>query len=44
LAVQYDLELPKEAVDECHLCYLARLALIDRFPEYLGPRQVYGLA
>lgn len=43
LAAQYDLELPEEAVDECHLCYLARLALIDRFPEYLGPRQVYGL-
>ncbi len=30
-------------IDECHLCYTARLALIDRFPEYLAPRQVYGL-
>ncbi|NIT36117.1 MAG: radical SAM protein [candidate division Zixibacteria bacterium] len=39
----YDLELREEYVDECHLCYLARLALIDKFPEYLAPRQVYGL-
>jgi hypothetical protein len=35
---------PEEAyVDECHFCYKVRLALIDRFPEHLGPRQVYGL-
>lgn len=30
-------------VDECHLCYEVRRALIDRFPELLAPRQVYGL-
>jgi len=30
-------------VDECHLCYMARLALIHKFPEYLSPKQVYGL-
>ena len=30
-------------VDACHLCYLARRALLDRFPRYLAPRQVYGL-
>ncbi|MDH3596668.1 MAG: radical SAM protein [Rhodospirillales bacterium] len=29
--------------DACHLCFQARRALIDRFPEYLTPRQVYGL-
>jgi hypothetical protein len=29
-------------VDACHCCYLTRLALIDRFPDLLGPRQVYG--
>jgi MoaA/NifB/PqqE/SkfB family radical SAM enzyme len=39
----YDLDLRGEYVDECHLCYLARKALIDRFPAYLAPRQVYGL-
>ena len=32
-----------EYVDECHFCYTLRLALIDRFPQFLAPRQVYGL-
>lgn len=31
------------AVDACHLCFQVRRALIDRFPAYLTPRQVYGL-
>ncbi len=39
----YDLDLRGDYVDECHLCFLARRALIDKFPEYLAPRQVYGL-
>lgn len=30
--------------DECHLYYVTRLTLIDKFPEYLAPRQVYGLS
>jgi hypothetical protein len=30
-------------VDACHLCYTARKTLLDRFPEYLAPRQVYGV-
>ena len=30
-------------VDACHFCYSVRRALIDRFPEDLAPRQVYGL-
>jgi pyruvate-formate lyase-activating enzyme len=30
-------------MDACHLCFLTRRSLIDRFPEYLAPRQVYGL-
>jgi len=30
-------------VDECHLCFSARRMLLDRFPELLAPRQVYGL-
>jgi hypothetical protein len=32
------------AMTACHLCFLARRALIDRFPDYLTPRQVYGLS
>ena len=30
-------------VDECHLCYLTRRALLNDFPDSLAPRQVYGL-
>lgn len=30
-------------IDECHLCYSTRKALIERFPEFLTPHQVYGL-
>ncbi len=30
-------------VDECHLCYSARKELLDRFPDYLAPRGVYGI-
>ena len=44
LATEYGVELVGEFVDECHYCYLVRRALIDRFPQYLTPRQVYGLA
>jgi hypothetical protein len=43
LARRYDIEHDEEYVDECHLCYAVRLALLDRFPQYLAPRQVYGL-
>jgi hypothetical protein len=30
-------------VDECHLCYLTRRAVIDKHAIYLAPKQVYGL-
>lgn len=43
LAKQYDVEIEDEYVDECHFCYLIRRALVDRFPEYLAPRQVYDI-
>ena len=33
-----------EYVDACHLCYTARHALLDLFPNYLAPRHVYGLS
>mgnify|MGYP000902748399 CR=1 FL=1 len=44
LARHYGLELPDDFVDECHFCYTVRKALIERFPCYLAPRQVYGLS
>jgi hypothetical protein len=43
LAQRYDVDLEGEYVDECHFCYRIRRSLLDRFPEYLAPRQVYGL-
>jgi MoaA/NifB/PqqE/SkfB family radical SAM enzyme len=38
-------ELPHEDqyADACHLCYQARKSLRARFPEILGPDQMYGL-
>jgi len=43
LAKEYDIPHEAEYVDACHMCYLARRVLIDRFPQYLAPRLVYGL-
>jgi hypothetical protein len=43
LVEEHNLDLMDQYVDECHLCYSARLALLDQFPQYLAPRQVYGL-
>lgn len=43
LVEEHGLDLEYEYVDECHLCYAARVELLDKFPEYLAPRQVYGL-
>lgn len=43
LAKEHDVIHEDRYVDACHLCFCLRLALLDRFPEYLAPRQVYGL-
>lgn len=43
LAQEYNVKYEDGYVDACHFCYLIRLALIDRFPQYLSPRQIYGL-
>jgi MoaA/NifB/PqqE/SkfB family radical SAM enzyme len=43
LAEEYNFLHDGDYVDACHLCYLVRLSLLDRFPKYLGPKQVYGL-
>lgn len=44
LAREYRVDHEDEYVDECHFCYMVRRAMIDRFPQYLAPRLVYGLA
>ena len=43
LVEEYGLDLKDEYVDECHMCYAVRMALLEKFPQYLAPRQVYGL-
>jgi MoaA/NifB/PqqE/SkfB family radical SAM enzyme len=43
LVREYGVAHDDEYIEADHLCYLTRLALIDRFPEYIAPRQCYGL-
>ena len=43
LAKKYGVKHDDKYITACHFCYLMRLTLIDRFPQYLAPRQVYGL-
>jgi MoaA/NifB/PqqE/SkfB family radical SAM enzyme len=43
LCRRYELDLGAGAADACHLCYLARVALRDRFPNELMPDQMYGV-
>ncbi|MBN1811818.1 MAG: radical SAM protein [Anaerolineae bacterium] len=43
LAEQYGLPHEEAYVDACHLCYTARDMLRERFPEVLGPGQMYGV-
>ncbi len=43
LAKKYNVKHEDKYVDECHLCFLLRLNLLNRFPQYLAPRQIYGL-
>jgi hypothetical protein len=42
LVRRYGLPHEDGYVDACHLCYEARVALRERFPDVLGPSQVYG--
>jgi len=39
----YDAPHQESYVDACHLCYTTRKALRERFPEILGPDQMYGV-
>lgn len=43
LVRDYKLNHENEYVDECHLCYLSRLKLVNKFPQFLTPKQVYGI-
>jgi len=43
LAKLYSVDGGQGFVDACHMCFLTRRALIDRFPNNLAPRRLYGL-
>ena len=40
---EYGINHENKYVDACHCCYLVRKSILDRFPQYLTPLQVYGL-
>jgi hypothetical protein len=42
LVRRYDVSHRERYADACHLCYEARSALRPRFPDLLGPDQIYG--
>jgi hypothetical protein len=42
LARRYGLPDGDRYVSDCHLCYLVRKSLLNDFPAYLCPQQVYG--
>jgi hypothetical protein len=43
LIEELDITPEDEYIDECHACFLIRRGLLDQYPEYLTPRQVYGV-
>lgn len=43
LAKKYNVPHQEKYVDACHFCSVICKYLIDRFPQFLAPRQVYGL-
>jgi len=43
LVKEYRVKHEEKYVDECHLCYSARLNLRKKFPDFLAPNQMYGL-
>ena len=42
LARIYNLPHENRYVDECHFCSDLCKSLVDRFPQYLTPRQIFG--
>jgi hypothetical protein len=43
LVSEYNLPHEAQYADACHLCYEARKALRGRYPQMLGPNQMYGV-
>lgn len=44
LSKEFNFKPESGYVDACHFCYSIRKSLLDKFPQYLTPRQVYGVS
>jgi hypothetical protein len=44
LAEQYNLQCAETYADACHMCYESRKLLRKKFPDILGPDQMYGVS
>jgi hypothetical protein len=44
LVSRYELPHEQAYADACHLCYISRCKLRDRFPDVLTPDQMYGIS
>jgi len=44
LVNRYELQHEQAYADACHLCYVSRCKLRDRFPDVLTPDQMYGIS
>jgi hypothetical protein len=44
LAEKYNLQLAETYADACHMCYELRKLLRTKFPDFLGPDQMYGVS
>jgi len=43
LARRFNFDTTSGFIDHCHLCFEIRRSLLDRFPDILAPKQVYGV-
>jgi len=43
MAVDLKVELEKGYIDACHLCFEVRKKVIEKYPDILAPKQVYGI-
>lgn len=44
LIEELGIEPEEEYVDECHACFSVRRGLLNDYPDYLTPKQVYGIS
>ncbi|UCH88162.1 MAG: radical SAM protein [Thermoplasmata archaeon] len=43
LAKEFDVTPDDKYATACHFCYEVRMKLLDKFPQFLAPKQVYGI-